>query len=198
MHFFGYCFLSKGIPKWLKNKRFKLYHPRITGLAPHCLHAYGLSQKAVKKLLQTQTIDKCSSSTLDKQIATLCNTGELSYSFNSTKAYDNSFLKNIFSVRGVHWLDDTLYGLNRDGLFAQVVFDEEINTSLPDGTAAHDLGRPGSIFILQNKSWRYIPSLELYTKILGDDPAGKYAVKVFTTWQFNHYKEGMLYVVLIR
>ena len=83
---------------------------------------------------------------------------------------------------------DDDYGPNRDGIFPQVDPD---NDPIPyvDGTAAYLVGtRAGSIFIMRDKTWRYVPNMDIYQKLLDGTPKG--TVKVMTSWQFNHHKEG--------
>ena len=103
--------------------------------------------------------------------------------------YDNDYTNEQFAQHGVHWRDDDIGSTgNRDGLFPQVVLDDMLVLPFPAGTAAHDLGRHASVFILdKNQRWRYLPNVDLYDKLLGNAPRG--AVRVMTSWQFRHMKE---------
>ena len=103
--FFGYCFKSYGIPKFLKRRKFLRYHPRVTGLAPHCLHAYGLTMAGVTKLLNY--VQECGPP-LDTQIAELANKGLISFKFSNI-SYAPDFTKTIFAEHGVHLKVDTTY-----------------------------------------------------------------------------------------
>jgi hypothetical protein len=59
---------------------------------------------------------------------------------------------------------------------------------IPDGTAAHDLGRDRSVFVMFNQTWHHIPNMEVYGLVLGQTKRGD--VKILTSWQFLHYSEG--------
>jgi hypothetical protein len=182
--YLGFCFRSIGIPKFLKNKRFNNFHPKKTGLAPHCLHAYAITIEGAKKMLATT--DVCGSS-MDSQVAILANEKKLTFTFfNETNRYDWDFHVKQFAKYGVHWKNDEM-GHNRDGLFPQVELDNTLPQYL-DGTAAHDLGRAQSVFILYKQTWRYIPNVDIFLKLLGEAPKG--STKVMTTWQMQHYPEG--------
>ena len=180
--YFGYCFESFGIPKFLIQRRFKNYHPKVTGLSPHCLHAYAVTSAAAAKLIQN--VNECEAP-IDKQVAVLASKNVITFNISDLSA-DTEFAKSQFAQYGVHWSDDQ-YGPNRDGIFAQVVMDEPPPIFL-DGTAAHDLGQERSVFVMYNHTWRYIPNMEVYSKVLGKTRKGD--VKVLTSWQFRHYPEG--------
>ena len=96
--YFGYCFKSYGIPKFLKRRKFLRYHPRVTGLAPHCLHAYGITIAGAIKLLNS--VKDCGPP-LDTQIAELANKGLLSFKFANI-SYAPEFTKAVFADHGVH------------------------------------------------------------------------------------------------
>jgi len=97
--FFGFCFKSFGIPKFLKRRRFIKYHPKATGLAPHCLHAYALTVNGAEKL--TRLLNVCGPAA-DVQIAELANKGLLTYKYSNI-SYDPEFIKLEFATYGVHW-----------------------------------------------------------------------------------------------
>lgn len=180
--YFGYCFESFGIPKFLIQRRFKKYHPKVTGLPPHCLHAYAVTSATAATLIQT--VHECEAP-IDKQVAMLASKNVITFNFSDLSA-DTEFTKTQFAKYGVHWSNDQ-YGPNRDGIFAQVVMDEPPPIIL-DGTAVHDLGRERSVFVMYNHTWRHIPNMEVYSKVLGETRKGD--VKVLTSWQFHHYAEG--------
>lgn len=103
--FFGYCFKSYGIPKFLKRRKFLRYHPRVTGLAPHCLHAYGLTMTGVTKLLNH--VQECGPP-LDTQIAALANKGLISFKFSNI-SYAPEYTKTVFAEHGVHFKVETIF-----------------------------------------------------------------------------------------
>lgn len=177
--YFGYCFKSSGIPKFLKGRRFRKFHPKVTGLAPHCLHAYAVTNQGVLKILSN--VEPCGS-TVDNQIANLANEGIITFKFINI-TYDTDEFKSQCAKYGVHLGDD-----QQDGIFLQGALDVDV-PKFVDGTAAHDLSRDQSVYILFNKTWRYIPTVEMFNKLLGNSEKG--AVKVLTSWQRRcHYPDG--------
>lgn len=97
--YFGYCFKSYGIPKFLKRRKFIKFHPRVTGLAPHCLHAYAVSVDGARRLLEQ--VDPCGPPA-DVQVAALANKGFVSFKF-SNASYDHAFTAREFAAHGLHW-----------------------------------------------------------------------------------------------
>lgn len=91
--FFGYCFESFGIPKFLTRKRYNKYHPRVTGLAPHCLHAYAVTVAGASKL--STMVDSCGVSA-DQQIAALARKSLVTFNYMNT-SFDSEFLKLEFA-----------------------------------------------------------------------------------------------------
>ena len=75
-----------------------------------------------------------------------------------------------------------------DGLFAQIEMDETLPVE-PDGTVGYDSGKDRSLYILEDQKWRSIPDMDTY-ELLVANSKNKNNVKVFTTWQFNHYPVG--------
>jgi hypothetical protein len=143
--FFGFCFKSIGIPKFLKQRRYNKYHPRVTGLVPHCLHAYAVSMHGAQVL--AKEIDPCGKS-VDLQIAELTDVKKvLTFNYSNT-TFDHFYMHRQFDVYGMHMKHDDDYGPNRDGIFPQVDPDLEPPKYM-DGTASYLVGtRAGSMFIL--------------------------------------------------
>ena len=96
--YFGFCFKSFGIPKFLKRKRFIKYHPKATGLAPHCLHAYAVTVAGASKLLEL--VKECGPPA-DHQIAEFANKGLITYKY-SNMSYSLDFTTKEFAKHGIH------------------------------------------------------------------------------------------------
>lgn len=178
--YLGYCFESKGIPKYRVNRRFQYFHPRVTGKTPKCMFAYALSVIGARKL--DILVQNCRHGLVDEQVHIFGEKRDISFNFINTPL-NHKYLKPIFNINGVHMKGD-LY----DGLFAQIEVDETLPVA-PDGTIGCDSGKDRSLYILENNKWRSIPDMDTYEKIVSNSK-NKNNVKVFTTWQFNHYAVG--------
>ena len=100
--YFGYCFHSVGIPKFLKKKRHRNFHPTATGKAPSCLHAYAITASGAQKLMSH--LDPCDAP-FDEQIAKLADSGIIKYKIINI-AWDSEFTQLETAKYGFHWRDD--------------------------------------------------------------------------------------------
>lgn len=206
--YLGYCFESKGIPKFRINRRFQYFHPRVTGKTPKCMYAYAVSVAGAQKL--HKLVQNCRHGLVDDQVHYYGEKHDITFSFVNNAAIDHAYLKPIFNMNGVHMKGD-LY----DGLFAQIEMDATLSPD-PDGTIGYDRyafilqlylqmhimtyllmlyinlscsGKDRSLYILDNQKWRSIPDMDTYEKIV-EKSKNKNNVKIYTTWQFNHYAVG--------
>ena len=116
--YFGFCFKSFGIPKFLKRKRFIKYHPKATGLAPHCLHAYAVTVAGASKLLEL--VKECGPPA-DHQIAEFANKGLITYKYSNI-SYSPDFTTKEFAKHGIHLKVLLHVILNNTLLFVSLFF----------------------------------------------------------------------------
>ena len=110
--YLGYCYQSR-------------HHPRSTGLAPYCLHAYVLTLQGAKKLVEL--LDVCGLFA-DVQLSVFANKGLISWSYLNT-SYDANYVDHLFNSQGIQMSGFLQY----DGVVVQAKFDDNI-PPLPDGT----------------------------------------------------------------
>lgn len=164
-HFFGYCFQNAN------------YHPTKTRLAPYCLHAYAVTLKGAKKLLDF--VDTCSFFA-DAQVAILADNKNLTWSYEK-QHYDSRYIDAYFSENGIHISGPFLY----DGIFVQAKFDHEL-ASLKNGTVVNNKSRGKELHVLQNSTWRSIPNMDVFNSlgVLSKN------IMLVSDWQFRKYPEG--------
>ena len=160
IHFLGFCYQKPNL------------HPRVSGKAPYCLHAYAVTLEGARKLLDL--VDSCSFFA-DAQVAILADSKNISWSYE-TSSYDKQFVNDFFYDNGIHLSGNFLY----DGIFVQAKFDDEL--ALQEGSIVNNRNRGKQLHIFQNKTWRSIPSIDVYRNIVGS--TGR-KVLVVSEWQFR-------------
>jgi len=159
-HFLGFCYQRPHL------------HPRVSGKAPYCLHAYAVTLEGARKLLDL--VDSCSIFA-DAQVAILADSKNITWSFE-TNTYDKKFVDDYFYENGVHMSGSFLY----DGIFVQAKFDDEL--AMQEGNIVNNRNRGKELHIFQNKTWRSIPSIDVYRTLVGN--TGR-KVTVVSEWQFR-------------
>ncbi|KAJ1413572.1 hypothetical protein B484DRAFT_467601 [Ochromonadaceae sp. CCMP2298] len=167
LYFMGYCFHEKrdGMP-W------------ESGRAPWCLHAYAVTMKGAKQLVEM--VDVCGPYA-DAQLANLADAKKIQWDYDR-RSFDRAYVDKKFGHDGVHLSGFFSYG----GVFVQAKFDADMS-HLPEGTLSH-LKHGRQLYVLRELSWRPIRHMD-ELNALGLD-VGR-AVSL-SDWQFGQFKLGAI------
>lgn len=165
LHYLGYCFHKPA------------NHPRISGEAPYCLHAYAITIRGAKILLDL--VDPCGPYA-DVQLSRLADAGLIDWSYEK-RPYDPSFVTRYFVEEGITMSGHFIY----DGIFVQAKLDAPLQP-LHDGSLCNNVLRGKEINMLINQTWHLLPNMHVFAKhhLQSKD------ILTLTDWQFRTYAEG--------
>ena len=157
--FLGYCYHKPH------------HHPLLNKQAPYCLHAYAMTLRGAKIMLDE--MDACGPFA-DVQVARAIDKGIITCSYiNATM--DLTYLDNFYRSEGIHPSGSFHY----DGLYLQV-------KHILNGTVGHNFGQPRTIWLLVDGYWRRIENMDTFEALgLRQD-----MIINFTPPQFEHFPEG--------
>lgn len=144
VYFLGYCYKKRdGVP-W-----------GATGRAPWCLHAYAISVKGAKQLLEE--VDACGMFA-DARVANLADAKQINWDL-ARQDYDHLYIDETFNRDGIHLSGSFLYR----GLFVQAKFDPDVS-HLPEGTVAHRK-HSKELFYKQNHTWHAVRDMDEFNQL---------------------------------
>ena len=165
LHYLGYCFHKPA------------NHPRISKVAPYCLHAYAVTVTGAKILLDL--VDPCGPFA-DVQLSRLADAGLIDWSYE-TQSYNATFVAQYFIDEGITMSGHFVY----DGIFVQAKLDSPLQP-LHDGALGNNILRGKEIHLLVNHTWHLVPNMEVLARhrLHNED------ILTMTDWQFRTYAEG--------
>jgi hypothetical protein len=141
--YFGYCFQKQHD------------HPRISHLAPYCLHAYALTLHGARKLIEY--VDACSIFA-DAAVALLINRNRIIAEY-MTLSWNPSYLTRRFNDEGIRWSGDFEY----DGAIPQVKL-LPLPRIYKDGDIVCVIGSKTVYYFSQNM-WRIVPNMDIFADL---------------------------------